>query len=414
MQQRSPVQIAQLYGPVASALVGGVVAAYAVAESRVDDFSFSDAGVISVVITPQWGGSNCRGGCGRRRSATASLGTWRSRECLRCSRRPRYRATCIRPRLRPDFGDSERNRSRRFPRGSGISDEGSPRSTNRSRTRRNHDDPVLRRSGLMARSRPQVVAHTSGRFLPRAVHGSRLDSARRNSSRGWSRRSRTTESGAGRHRRTPGEAGSCSAPGIHGSLCVVGLDDITWVMGDRGGNGGCRYRRTGLAVAATRRSFRTRRTGSQRGFGQLDFLFIRLDLGDARGGCRPGVGRRRRLEKTDAPTRAGTPCRDYTLGIAGCRPDHGCLRPRPPRLRWDWPSRHACLLPSEQSRAGPYFPSLLPCSRFQRPSWTLSRRNSGGRPIRSRNTVPSRWTRRFLWLFSLRRRRSWWPSRPSI
>ena len=54
MQQRSPVQIAQLYGPVASALVGGVVAAYAVAESRVDDFSFSDAGVISVVITPQW------------------------------------------------------------------------------------------------------------------------------------------------------------------------------------------------------------------------------------------------------------------------------------------------------------------------------------------------------------------------
>ncbi|WP_328599905.1 hypothetical protein [Rhodococcus sp. (in: high G+C Gram-positive bacteria)] len=57
MQQRSPVQIAQLYGPVASALVGGVVAAYAVAESRVDDFSFSDAGVISVVITPQWAGA---------------------------------------------------------------------------------------------------------------------------------------------------------------------------------------------------------------------------------------------------------------------------------------------------------------------------------------------------------------------
>ncbi|MEA1795708.1 hypothetical protein [Rhodococcus qingshengii] len=50
MQQRSPVQIAQLYGPVASALVGGVVAAYAVAESRVDDFSFSDAGVISVTL----------------------------------------------------------------------------------------------------------------------------------------------------------------------------------------------------------------------------------------------------------------------------------------------------------------------------------------------------------------------------
>ena len=165
------------------------------------------------------GGSNCRCGCGRRRSATASLGTWRSRECLRCGRRPRHRATCIRPRLRPDFGDSERNRSRRFPRGSGISDEGSPRSTNRSRTRRNHDDPVLRRSGLMARSRPQVVAHTSGRFLPRAVHGSRLDSARRDSSRGWSRRTRTTESGAGRHRSTPGEAGSCSAPGIHGSMC---------------------------------------------------------------------------------------------------------------------------------------------------------------------------------------------------
>ena len=57
MQQRSPVQIAQLYGPVASALVGGVVAAYAVAESRVDDFFFSDAGVISVVITPQWAGA---------------------------------------------------------------------------------------------------------------------------------------------------------------------------------------------------------------------------------------------------------------------------------------------------------------------------------------------------------------------
>ncbi|MCZ9631580.1 hypothetical protein [Rhodococcus sp. BH5] len=57
MQQRSPVQIAQLYGPVASALVGGVVAAYAVSESRVDDFSFSDAGVISVVITPQWAGA---------------------------------------------------------------------------------------------------------------------------------------------------------------------------------------------------------------------------------------------------------------------------------------------------------------------------------------------------------------------
>ena len=29
---------------------------------RVDDFSFSDAGVISVVITPQWAGGNCRGG----------------------------------------------------------------------------------------------------------------------------------------------------------------------------------------------------------------------------------------------------------------------------------------------------------------------------------------------------------------
>ena len=57
MQQRSPVQIAQLYGSVASALVGGVVAAYAVAESRVDDFSFSDDGVTSVVITPQWAGA---------------------------------------------------------------------------------------------------------------------------------------------------------------------------------------------------------------------------------------------------------------------------------------------------------------------------------------------------------------------
>lgn len=57
MHQRSPVQIAQLYVSVASALVGGVVAAYAVAESRVDDFSFSDAGVISVVITPQWAGA---------------------------------------------------------------------------------------------------------------------------------------------------------------------------------------------------------------------------------------------------------------------------------------------------------------------------------------------------------------------
>ena len=57
MQQRSPVQIAQLYGPVASALVGGVVAAYAVAESRVDDFSFSDDGLTSVVITPQWAGA---------------------------------------------------------------------------------------------------------------------------------------------------------------------------------------------------------------------------------------------------------------------------------------------------------------------------------------------------------------------
>lgn len=57
MQQRSPVQIAQLYGSVASALVGGVVAAYAVAESRVDDFSFSDDGLTSVVITPQWAGA---------------------------------------------------------------------------------------------------------------------------------------------------------------------------------------------------------------------------------------------------------------------------------------------------------------------------------------------------------------------
>lgn len=57
MQQLSSVQIAQLYGPVASALVGGVVAAYAVAESRVDDFSFSDDGVTSVVITPQWAGA---------------------------------------------------------------------------------------------------------------------------------------------------------------------------------------------------------------------------------------------------------------------------------------------------------------------------------------------------------------------
>ncbi|MER2084770.1 hypothetical protein [Rhodococcus sp. (in: high G+C Gram-positive bacteria)] len=42
---------------MASALVGGVVAAYAVAESRVDDFSFSDDGVTSVVITPQWAGA---------------------------------------------------------------------------------------------------------------------------------------------------------------------------------------------------------------------------------------------------------------------------------------------------------------------------------------------------------------------
>lgn len=57
MQQRSPVQIAQLYGSVASAVVGGVVAAYAVAESRVDDFSFSDDGLTSVVITPQWAGA---------------------------------------------------------------------------------------------------------------------------------------------------------------------------------------------------------------------------------------------------------------------------------------------------------------------------------------------------------------------
>ena len=57
MQQRSPVQIAQLYGSVASALVGGVVAAYAVAESRVDDFSFSNDGLTSVVITPQWAGA---------------------------------------------------------------------------------------------------------------------------------------------------------------------------------------------------------------------------------------------------------------------------------------------------------------------------------------------------------------------
>lgn len=57
MQQRSPVQIAQLYGSVASALVGGVVAAYAVAESRVDDFTFSDDGLTSVVITPQWAGA---------------------------------------------------------------------------------------------------------------------------------------------------------------------------------------------------------------------------------------------------------------------------------------------------------------------------------------------------------------------
>lgn len=57
MQQRSRDQWVRFYGPVASALVGGAVAAYAVAESRVDDFSFSDAGVISVVITPQWAGA---------------------------------------------------------------------------------------------------------------------------------------------------------------------------------------------------------------------------------------------------------------------------------------------------------------------------------------------------------------------
>ncbi|MFC8935065.1 hypothetical protein ACFT1A_23525 [Rhodococcus sp. NPDC057135] len=57
MQQRSPVQIAQLCGSVASALVGGMVAAYAVAESRVDDFTFSDDGLTSVVITPQWAGA---------------------------------------------------------------------------------------------------------------------------------------------------------------------------------------------------------------------------------------------------------------------------------------------------------------------------------------------------------------------
>ncbi|MDV6272077.1 hypothetical protein R3Q06_01060 [Rhodococcus erythropolis] len=57
MQQRSQVRRAQLYGPVVSALVGGVVAAYAVAESRVDDFSFSDDGLTSVVITPQWAGA---------------------------------------------------------------------------------------------------------------------------------------------------------------------------------------------------------------------------------------------------------------------------------------------------------------------------------------------------------------------
>ncbi len=248
------------------------------------------------------GGSNCRCGCGGRCCATTSLGTWRTRECLRCRWRPRHRATSIRPCLRLDIGDPERNGSRHFPRGGGISDEESPRSTNCSRTRGDRDDPVLRRRRLVARSRRKVVAHTSGRYLPRAVHGSRLDTARCNPSGSRSRLGRTIRSRDGRRRHTPGDFGSCSAPGIHGPVCVVGLDvDIAWVLGDGGGDRSCHYRRTGLAFAATRRPLHTRRTRNRRGFDQLDFLFIRLDLGGAHGGCCAGAGRRRRLEKTNAP-----------------------------------------------------------------------------------------------------------------
>ena len=413
MQQRSPVQIAQLYGPVASALVGGVVAAYAVAESRVDDFSFSDAGVISVVITPQWAGATAavvaavgvallhRWGRGGLASVFAVVGALaialpafvpvsaQISVTLNAIGAGAFLAAAAFP--------TKGHRGAQTALGLGVTtttlyfgaaDLWRDRVPRWSLTLPGDSYPVpstvpvwillaatLLVGGVAAVARPnQEPGDIDARLVKLGVVLPLVFTALYV----W--------------------LGSTTSPGswvIAVVMAVAVTVALAWRLPPHDG----RFVLAGLAVSAV--------SVSSISFSS-DWTWA-MPAGAAALVLGVVVGWRRPMPQLGLGLLAVT-----TLSDCWMPP-----RPRLPtssssRLRWDWPSRHACLLPSEQSRAGPYFPSLLPCSRFQRPSWTLSRRNSGGRPIRSRNTVPSRWTRRFLWLFSLRRRRSWWPSRPSI
>ena len=174
--------------------------------------------------------------CGRRRSATASLGgRGRSRECLRCSRRPslsRYlHSSPSPPRFSVTlnaigagaFPRGKRHFRRRVHRGAQTA----------SRTRRNHGRPCTSAQRTYGRDRvPRWSLTLPGDSYPVPSTVSRLDSARRNSSRGWESpqshdriRSRATSTAR------LVKLGVVLPPGIHGSLCVVGLDDITWVHG---------------------------------------------------------------------------------------------------------------------------------------------------------------------------------------
>ncbi|XGU19142.1 hypothetical protein ACETU7_28930 [Rhodococcus sp. 3Y1] len=284
-----------VYGPVASALVGGAVAAYAVAESRVDDFSFSDAGVISVVITPQWAGATAavvaavgvallhRWGRGGLASVFAVVGALaialpafvpvsaQISVTLNAVGAGAFLAAAAFP--------TKGHRGAQTALGLGVTtttlyfgaaDLWRDRVPRWSLTLPGDSYPVpstvpvwillaatLLVGGVAALARPnQEPGDIDARLVKLGVVLPLVFTALYV----W--------------------LGSTTSPG-------------SWVIAVL------------LAVAVTvalawrlppRRSFRTRRTGSQCGFGQLDFLSIRLDLGDARGSCCPGVGRRRRLE----------------------------------------------------------------------------------------------------------------------
>ena len=413
MHQRSPVQIAQLYVSVASALVGGVVAAYAVAESRVDDFSFSDAGVISVVITPQWAGATAavvaavgvallhRWGRGGLASVFAVVGALaialpafvpvsaQISVTLNAIGAGAFLAAAAFP--------TKGHRGAQTALGLGVTtttlyfgaaDLWRDRVPRWSLTLPGDSYPVpstvpvwillaatLLVGGVAAVARPnQEPGDIDARLVKLGVVLPLVFTALYV----W--------------------LGSTTSPGswvIAVVMAVAVTVALAWRLPPHDG----RFVLVGLAVSAV--------SVSSISF-PSDWTWA-MPAGAAALALGVVVGWR-------------SPMPQLGLGLLAVTALSGLLDAAPAtvatssssRLRWDWPSRHACLLPSKQSRAGRCCPSLLPCSRFQRPSWTLSRRNSGGRPIRSRNTVPSRWTRRFLWLFSLRRRRSWWPSRPSI